>query len=289
MAPTFQRLTVVCCQDGASRERFLDLGVPAARLCLTGSMKYDDAPLDRETADVARCRQLAGIQDEQMIWLAGSTAPGEEAMALRIYQRLSPRFPQLRLILVPRHRERFDEVAEEIARAGLVCRRRRAFTETTAAPAWDRQTVLLIDTIGELKAWWGTSQLALVGGSFGRRGGQNMLEPCGYGSAVAFGPSTRNFRDIVRSLKTAGGAVEVADEAELAAFVERGLSDRRWAETLGQAAQTLIRQHRGATERTIAALPLAPPALPAETARLDTQQTSTNQAGTDQADQPRAA
>ena len=114
--------------------------------------------------------------------------------------------------------------------------------------------VVLVDTIGELRNWWGTAQIATVGGSFGARGGQNMLEPAGYGCAVSFGPNTRNFQEIAEALIAADGAVRVQDASELKQFVRRCLTDVPAADSLGQAARHVINRHRGATNRTIAAI-----------------------------------
>jgi 3-deoxy-D-manno-octulosonic-acid transferase len=111
--------------------------------------------------------------------------------------------------------------------------------------------VLLVDTVGELGAWWGTAHIAFVGGSFGRRGGQNMLEPAAYGAAVAFGPNTWNFRDIVAQLLAAEAAVVVRDAAELEEFVLRALDDPDFTAGLGQRAQALVASQLGATNRTI--------------------------------------
>ena len=126
-------------------------------------------------------------------------------MAIGIYRTLKAEFPELRLILVPRHRERFDEVANLIV-ANQLRVRRRSQDPALGSPQWDQNQVVLIDTIGELRNWWGTAHIATVGGSFGNRGGQNMLEPAGYGCAVSFGPNTRNFQEIAESLIAAGGA-----------------------------------------------------------------------------------
>ena len=90
--------------------------------------------------------------------------------------------------------------------------------------------MLLVDRIGELGAWWGTAQIAFVGGSLGSRGGQNMIEPAAYGAAVSFGPRTQNFRDIVAALLAAEAAVVVADGSELTAFVRRCLAEPAFAE-----------------------------------------------------------
>ena len=187
------------------------------------------------------------------VWVVGSTQAGEEQMALEIYKALRTEFPELRLILVPRHKERFAEVGRLIETHGLRLqqRSRDAFL---LERSWESETVVLVDTIGELRNWWGLAQIATVGGSFVNRGGQNMLEPSGYGAAVSFGPDTRNFRQIANMLLQAGGAVRVADQNELQGFVRRCLCDIEAADALGHAAKTLVESQRGAAQRTIDAL-----------------------------------
>ncbi|MFP6670576.1 MAG: glycosyltransferase [Pirellulaceae bacterium] len=114
--------------------------------------------------------------------------------------------------------------------------------------------VLLVDAMGELGAWWGTAQIAFVGGSLGKRGGQNMIEPSGYGAAVSFGPHTQNFRDTVEMLLQHEAAVVVKDEQELTSFVQQCLEDPESARQLGQRAQRFVASQNGATERTVALL-----------------------------------
>ncbi len=248
--PIFAALSQVHCQDEASQQNFIACGASPSVTTVTGSLKFDNAPESREAAPIQSRARWAGVSPWQTVWVVGSTQAGEEAMALSIYKELSAKNPELRLILVPRHAERFEQVAKEIENASFVAHRR---STDAAMPhlSWPSDRVLLIDTIGELRHWWGVGQIATVGGSFVDRGGQNMLEPAGYGSAVSFGPDTRNFADIARRLLDAGGAVRVADAAELKEFVERCLHDVPAADSLGRAAKQLIRQHRGATERTI--------------------------------------
>jgi 3-deoxy-D-manno-octulosonic-acid transferase len=110
--------------------------------------------------------------------------------------------------------------------------------------------VLLVDVVGELGAWWGTAQIAFVGGSMGSRGGQNMIEPAAYGAAVCFGPNTRNFRDIVATMLARDAAVVAHDREELTRFVGRCLQDPPYAAALGHRAKLLVTQQQGATERT---------------------------------------
>lgn len=261
---TFARLAWVGCQDEACSERFTACGVPSNRIQVTGSIKFDDAPSSRETDQVQECVQWSGSDPWHRIWVAGSTGPGEESMVIDIYNHLRADFPELRLILVPRHRERFAVVATTILSSGLAVHR-RSTDESMFDEGWQNDTVILIDTIGELRHWWGVGQIATVGGSFGNRGGQNMLEPAGYGNAVSFGPDTRNFKQIAEQLIENNGAVRTTSASELAQFVRRCLTDIPAADSLGRAAQQMIARHRGATERTVHAL--VPPRKTMETKR----------------------
>jgi 3-deoxy-D-manno-octulosonic-acid transferase len=152
----------------------------------------------------------------------------------------------LRLVLVPRHVERFDKVAELLDRSGVAWSRRSQLQQGTPA-----ERVLLVDTIGELGAWWGTAQIAYVGGSMGSRGGQNMIEPAAYGAAVSFGPNTKNFRDIVALLLDHKAAVVVHDGEELHEFARRCLADREYANRLGKAAREVVQAQLGANEKTL--------------------------------------
>ncbi len=251
--PIFKQLAWVGCQDEGSQQRFLDCGVEVGRVQVTGSMKFDNALLSKDHPDVHQRSQWAGVDPWHRVWVVGSTQSGEELMALEIYQDLIREFPELRLVIVPRHAQRFDLVASQIEACGLAAHRRSrdvSLDNTT----WTNDRVVLVDTIGELKHWWGVCQIATVGGSFGKRGGQNMLEPAGFGAAVSFGPNTKNFAQIADRLLHAGAAVRVHDAVELREFVRRCLSDPPTADSLGRAAREIVQQHRGATDRTVEAL-----------------------------------
>jgi 3-deoxy-D-manno-octulosonic-acid transferase len=132
--------------------------------------------------------------------------------------------------------------------SGSAWQRRTELAEGNAQP---QARVLLVDAVGELGAWWGTAAIAFVGGSLGRRGGQNMIEPAAYGTAVSFGPNTWNFRDIVAALLAHDAAVVVRDGPELTAFVRRCLEDPDYAAELGRRAKMLVAGQLGATERTV--------------------------------------
>ena len=249
----FSQLNWVGCQDLAGAERFVSCGTSPASIDVTGSLKFDNAPSSRGTADVQSRMNWAGVDPWHRVWCVGSTQDGEEAMALRIYQRVRQQHPELRLILVPRHPDRFGAVAKLIESAGFAALR-RSQNASQYADQWTSDEVILVDTVGELQHWWGVCHLATVGGSFGTRGGQNMLEPAGYGAAVSFGPNTQNFAEIAGRLTAAGGAVRVHNEVELETFLIRCLTDIPAADELGRRAQMLVQQHRGAIDRTIHAI-----------------------------------
>jgi len=243
-----RQIDLIAAQDATYASRFTQLGAADSAVQITGSMKYDGAQTERNNPATVRLRNLAGIAADDVVFLAGSTQEPEEALALDAFGNLSPLWPQLRLILVPRHPERFAAVARLLDESGIRWQRRTALERDGADPA---ARVLLIDVVGELGAWWGTAAIAFVGGSLSNRGGQNMIEPAAYGAAVSFGPNTRNFRDIVAAMLARQAAVVVADGQEMALFVERCLRNRTFAAELGQRGQNLVREQLGATARTI--------------------------------------
>jgi len=256
----FRSLDVVLAQTAEYAERFENLGTPADRIGVTGSIKFDGAVVDRHNAATERLAELCGLAATDVVWLAGSTQAEDESVVFAAYAELQPRFPRLRLMVAPRHIERSDYVIKAITD-----RQWRAVRRTDLAPGrtLSADEVLVIDTVGELAAWWGVAHIAFVGGSLGRRGGQNMIEPAALGCAVSFGPATQNFRDVVAMLLRAEAAVVVEDADELARFVERCVTDAEFCTELGNRARRLVASQTGGADRTIAALMKLVQAIPA--------------------------
>jgi 3-deoxy-D-manno-octulosonic-acid transferase len=167
---------------------------------------------------------------------------------LKTFRHCATRFPRLKLILVPRHPERFECVSQLLSESGLAWRRR---SQLETVPADPDARVLLVDRVGELRAWWGTAAIAFVGGSLTARGGQNMIEPAAYGAAVCFGPATHNFRDVVALLLANQAAAVVHDGDELTSFVTRCLSEPQYSAALGKHARQIVAAQRGATKQTM--------------------------------------
>ena len=250
VAPLVRRMlsqvTLVSARSAADAERFQALG--AANVVAAGSMKFDGVRGDRKHEDVRRLAKLAGFRDDDIVFLAGSTQAPEEALAIDAYRAAAADHPRLRLVIVPRHVERQGEIVALLDGSGLAWQARSTLDTEGAAPD---TRVLLVDTTGELGAWWGTATIAFVGGSLdGRRGGQNMLEPAAYGAAVCFGPYTRNFVDEVAVLLAADAARVIADGPGLAMFVRACLDDPRTVLALGTRAAGTVAAHRGATAAT---------------------------------------
>ena len=244
-----RHIDVVAVQNNQYGERFVNLGASSSSVHATGSLKIDGATTDRNNPVTKRLADLAHFSEDDIVLLAGSTQEPEEALALDAYQKVAAQYPQLRLVLVPRHPERFEAVATMLRRSGKRWQLRSELGQRKGHQANPR--ILLVDVIGELAAWWGTAQIAFVGGSMGSRGGQNMIEPAAFGAVVAFGPHTQNFRDVVAALLAARAAMVVHDGNELTQFVRRAIEDQDFAESYGRAAQQLVARQMGATARTV--------------------------------------
>jgi 3-deoxy-D-manno-octulosonic-acid transferase len=245
----WRRLDVVAAQNEEYADDYRALGVSQDRIAVTGSVKYDGVCADRDNSRTRELRRLLDIRANDLVLIAGSTQAPEEEIVLKIYRQGRTAHPNLRLIIVPRQKDRFDEVAALLERSGEPFVRR-----SRLSPSSDRPVVLL-DTIGELGAAWGLADVAFVGGSLdGRRGGQNMIEPGAYGAAVLFGPHNWNFKETVTRLVEHHAAVEVADAAELEREVLRLLANAAARRALGAAAQRFVVAQQGATERTLDAL-----------------------------------
>ncbi|MDD5350603.1 MAG: glycosyltransferase N-terminal domain-containing protein [Chthoniobacteraceae bacterium] len=247
--PFFGMLERVCVQEPEDIARWETLGVRPEALVCTGSLKFDfaegDFPRAREfRALLAR----VGVPEETPILLAGSTFPGEEAALGRVTRALRERFPDLFLIVVPRHVERTPEAAADLRGAGLQAALRSALPELP--PGSPRPDALIVDTTGELRDWYALASVCFVGKSLCAHGGQNPAEPVLAGRPVVFGPNMENFEALVRQFLAVDGAVRVADEAGLLRETGALLADPARGEALVKAARGVLRAHLGANQRT---------------------------------------
>ena len=231
----------VCAQTAADAERLKHLGVRT--LSISGNLKFDTAVTEVPATAVAALRALTGAR---RVFLAASTREGEEALLLDALARAPLPLNDAIAVIVPRHPQRFDEVA------ALLEKRQVSFVRRSAARLVpDDCTVLLGDSMGEMPAYYALAHCAFVGGSLVPVGGQNMIEACALGVPVLFGPHTFNFAEAAAQAEEAGAAQRVADADELMRVVNTLLGDAAQRSAMGNAGRAFCVAHRGATARTM--------------------------------------
>ena len=235
-----QSLTGIAAQTAADAARFVALGAPPP--IVTGNLKFD-------VQIPAAALRLAGvfmsrIGAERRVWAAVSTREGEEALILEALKR-RPLPPSSLLLLVPRHPQRFDDVAKLLRERRIRFLRRSS--DSIVAPEVE---VVLGDSVGEMAAYLSSALFAFVGGSLLAYGGQNLIEPLALGRPVVIGPHTFNFAEAARGAVAAGAALEVADADELVSTVHDLLGDDARRARMAGAALAFHRQHAGAADRT---------------------------------------
>ncbi|WP_456268910.1 lipid IV(A) 3-deoxy-D-manno-octulosonic acid transferase [Kushneria sp. AK178] len=242
MAEAIRRLAWVGAKSAEDAKRFRALGVSARRLNVTGALKFDQH-IDDSVFDAAEAlREAIG---DRPVWVAGSTHEGEEAQLLAAHARVLARFPDALLILVPRHPQRFDEVAGLCADRGMSTVRRSEETPIEASTQ-----VYLGDTMGELTMLYAAGDIAFVGGSLVDIGGHNLLEPAALGLPVVSGPSLSSLGDVVATLDAAHARVEVDSADRLGETLVSLLQDETRREALGRNARAVVDANRGALGHT---------------------------------------
>ncbi len=241
-AAMFGLLDLVAVPDEPDVARWHSLGVRGDAIRRTGSIKFDEAGVSSiNSPNLGNWRHRVGVTSEAPVLLAGSTHSGEEKILGDVYQRLRQDFPGLFLIVVPRHVERAAEVRAELESLGLRVSLRSAMADGDA---------LLVDTTGELRAWYEEATVVFVGKSLTATGAQNPAEAIAASKPVVVGPHTENFAELVSALLSAGGIVQVQDAAGLEAALRRLLANAAEAGAMAEAGRQQLDAHRGATDRT---------------------------------------
>lgn len=243
--PAFASLAAVAAQTEADAARLRGLGAREVEVC--GNLKFDVTPPPDK---VELGRQWRTALGGRPVWLAASTREGEEPLVLEAYARLAA--SGTLLVLVPRHPQRFDEVAGLLAGAGYAVQRRSA-----GLPGPDTQ-VWLGDSMGEMAAYYSLADVAFIGGSLLPLGGQNLIEAAACGCPVLIGPHTFNFTQATEDAIASGAARRVANAGELGEQAEELLADRRRLDAMRSAAGAFAAAHRGATARTVALISRLP-------------------------------
>lgn len=237
-------IDIIAAQSEADAGRFKDLGMPADRITITGSVKFDSRQPAVVQEKAEAVRRIIGA--DRPVWIAASTREGEEEAILAAHHKVCERMPDAMLILVPRHPERFDKVALLSEQRGFLVVRR---SENRACEP--QHNIFLGDSMGELAVMYQASDLAFVGGSLVDAGGQNVLEPASLGLPVLFGPSMYNFATISELLLCEEAAIRVDDTVALSEQVVAWLSDASLRSFYGENGRRVVAANRGATERLI--------------------------------------
>ncbi len=236
----FDNVTLFCMQSEADALRIKDIGADPEKVMVTGNLKFDQKLPVNTSAPVS-------IASGKKVITAGSTHRGEEAALLDVFKQLRQKYPNLLLIIAPRHPERFDEVEGLINKSGYDCQRRTKLH----GPVKD---VLLLDTIGELRSFYSLCDIAFIGGSLVKVGGHNLLEPAAMKKPVIFSRYMFNFKEISEALLSAGGGFMVKDKKELYVQMDNLLSDTDLARSVGERAFSVIEMNSGAARKTIDAV-----------------------------------
>jgi 3-deoxy-D-manno-octulosonic-acid transferase len=248
LKPVLAEVDAFLMQGEPHAERIRELGAPGDRVQVTGNLKYDAVEPARLPERLVRLLQGGG--ERRPLWVAGSTVEGEEPLVLSAFHRVRERVPQARLLMAPRHPERFGAVPDMIAQAGFRCLRRSALDPL----AWQDGEVMLLDTLGELAQVYGLASVVFVGGSLVPSGGHNILEPAVAGKPVIVGPHMENFQEIADVFRGEQALVQVASVDELGSEVAALLLDERRRSGLGERARELVGRNRGAVARSTDAL-----------------------------------
>jgi len=232
-------------QSEADKKRFLELGVKEEKVINTGNIKFDRvAEKTIKPEERNHWKKLFKIKGEDLVWIAGSTHPGEEEKLLWTQKRLKDKFKSIKLIIAPRHVERAAQVLDLGKKMGLNVGLRSRLSG-------EEKDVIVLDTIGELSRIYSIADIAFVGGSLVPFGGHNLMEPASFGCPVIFGPHVFNFQDIANTLISENAGAMIEDKEELFKWLLSLFSNKERRSEMGKSALSFIQKNKGATKRVV--------------------------------------
>jgi 3-deoxy-D-manno-octulosonic-acid transferase len=247
----FGKVTLVLAQTDEYAKRFIEIGAAAENVVVTGSLKYDTAQITDKVEGTDALAERLNIGGESL-WVAGATGPGEEKIILDVFTQLAQvdQFKDLRLVIVPRKPERFDEVAQVIADADFKSIR-YSLLKNAASAHTGKEPVILGDTMGDLRKFYCLATAIFVGRSLVPMGGSDMMEAAALGKCTIFGPHAFNFRQTVDALLADDGAILVKDRQELLQTMRKCLLEPDFAGKIAENGREVIRKNQGATAGSI--------------------------------------
>ena len=249
--PIFATLKGVGAQNESDVSKLIEIGCRPEAIEVTGAVKYDTSSVpERVPVDTAHLFRQCGFPEQATLLVGGSIHPGEEQILAKVFQNLRSTFPHLRLVLVPRHAERSAFVGRELEALGVSHRFRSHLMPNSTDANPEPVDCLVVNSTGELRAFYQAADLVFIGKSFASKGGQNPIEPASYGKPTLFGPHMANFQAICDALLAEHAALQVANEEELEATIEELLKNNRKRQEMGYQAKKVVHQQLGALERT---------------------------------------
>lgn len=241
---------ISCClmQSERDAQRMVELGADQSRVRCTGNIKFDQPVPQAAAGGTVVSKQALGLSERERLVVAGSTHPGEEDMIVDAYQSVCEEFPELRLVLAPRHIERAAQVEQMVRAKGLPVSRRSTGNMESMATSGPR--VVVLDSRGELALLYREAELAFVGGTLVPIGGHNLLEPAVWGKPVLFGPHTDHCAEVATLLLNARGGRVVDGAQGLAQSLRELLGNSDDLKRMGQAAQQVVADNQGALQRS---------------------------------------
>ena len=237
-------------QSGRDERRFVELGASPDRMHRTGNMKFDLTMNGGSVSHPSLERSAFGVSEDERLIVAGSTHPSEEEILLNSYRDLIGSFPNVVLMLAPRHIERSDVLVRTIKAFGFpVLRRSLLLDEIPQEVTGPR--IILLDTRGELAQVYGLAFMVFVGGTLVPVGGHNLLEPPAWGKPVCFGPYTDHCQEVAELLIESGGGIRVRNRQELTETFMKGMQNQDWVAHIGLSARKVIDDNQGVVERNV--------------------------------------
>jgi len=242
------RISFCCVQSENDKARFQEIGFEPEKIIVTGNMKFDASLAEDIPKEDRQLRDKLKIKETDRLLVCGSTHKGEEELILEAYKKLAGDFPDLRLLIAPRHPERSPGIRDLAAKTGLDA---KAISSLRQGEISSGKEIFILDTIGRLLGYYSIADIVFVGGSLVDKGGHNILEPASLNKPVIFGPFMSNFRDIAGLFTANNAAIMLENASELESAVRRLLNNPQEANELGRKGRELIAGNRGATLRNI--------------------------------------
>jgi len=243
------RIDVYCMQDQIDAARIIELGAPTDKVKVTGNMKFD-AEVSANKKDSKVIRDSFGLKEDEYLFVAGSTHEGEEEIVLEVFKKLSGDFPNLKLLIAPRHVNRAEQIEKVVMNSGFQSNRFSAVNESHAPNLTPR--ILLLDTIGHLNEAYSVAAIVFIGGSLVKRGGHNPIEPACFARPILFGLHMFNFKYITNVFLKNKAAIQISNKEDLYEKCKLLLKDAGASGALGRNAQRCVIEQKGATEKNMA-------------------------------------